>query len=167
MLYDIFIFRCVPLPEDEPCKNYFLNLSTYAIDVAQIELNRDIVVALEGAISVLQQPEHADTDAVCITILRWIICVFAYPPCSNYKLLLPCSDTCGNILSFFLTCHDVIETQVDDVPVRLHFRSFGCLIAETYYEGVDKIYFNNNGSECFEPRNVLSSKWLYLLHLYA
>ena len=152
------IFRCVSVPEDEPCKNYFLNLSTYAIDVAQGQLNKDIVVALEGAISVLQQPDHADTDTVCITILRWIICIFTYPPCSNYKLLLPCSDTCGDILLFFLTCHNVIETQVEDVSVRLHFRSLSCVIAETYYEGYGRIYFNNEGSECFVHRNVLSSK---------
>ena len=59
----------------------------------------------------------------------------------------------------------VIETQVDDVPVRLHLRSFGCRIAETYYEGYDKIYFINEGNECFELRNVLSSKLLlYYMH---
>ena len=114
----------------------------------------------------MQQPDHADTDPVCITILQWIICLFAFPPCSNYKLLLPCTDVCGEIISFFLICFDVIETQVDDVAVRLHFRSFGCLIAETYYEGYGKIYFINEGNECFEPRNVFSSELLlYYLHI--
>ena len=105
----------------------------------------------------MQQPDHNDTDPDCITILRWVTCFYTYPPCLNYKLLLPCTDACGQILSFFLICHDVIETEVEDVSVRLHFRQLGCLIAETYYEGYSKIYFINDDSECIEPRNVISS----------
>ena len=89
--------------------------------------------------------------------MQWLTCVFAYPPCLNNKLLLPCEDACEEVTPFFGTCYDVIETEVDDVPVRLHFRNFICFIAESFYEGYSEVYFINEGSECFEPRNVLSS----------
>ena len=116
-----------------------------------------IVIALEQAALILQQPGH-DVDDSCIIILQWISCFYRYPPCLNYKLLLPCADICGKILTFFVLCHDVIETQVDDVPVRLHFRSLGCRIAETYYDGYNnKEYFINDDSQCFEPLNVFPS----------
>ena len=96
-------------------------------------------------------------DPACITILQWITCLFAYPPCLNYKLLLPCEDACGDVISIFGTCDDVIRTEVDDDPVRLHLRNVRCRIAESFYEGYSEVYFINEGSECFEPRNVLSS----------
>ena len=131
-------FRCVPVPENETCRNIVEN---YAIDVAQVELNIVIANALRRAAS-LALANETDIDLTCIAIANGIACIFEFPPCIGTKLLLPCPDACGELLGFLATCYFVIEKYVNDEAVRNHFIDYRCRVAESYYDGYDYTYFD-------------------------
>ena len=59
-------FRCVPLLTNGTCNT----IESYAVDVAQVELNIALVDALESARSAVL---GSDIDPSCITRLDWII----------------------------------------------------------------------------------------------
>ena len=137
-----YSFRCVPLPVNETCKDIVIGLESYATDVAQVEINIAIVNALESARSTALR---SNVDPSCITIIDWVICVTKLPPCLDTKLILPCVDTCGVILSFFATCYDVVEDFVDDRAVRNYFQRYRCRLPETYYDGYNENHFITKG----------------------
>lgn len=131
-------FRCVPVPSNETCRDFVIGLESYAIDIAQIEQNIAIVHALGSARSAVL---GSDIDPSCITLLDWVICITKLPPCSDTKLILPCVDTCGVILSFFAICYNAVEEFVDDKTVRNHFQRYRCRLPESYYDGYNKDHF--------------------------
>ena len=131
-------FRCVPVPSNETCRGVVIGLESYAIDVAPIEQNIAIINSFRDARSALL---GSDIDPSCITLLDWVICIYALPPCSDTKLIPPCVDTCGEILSFFATCYNAIQMFVINETVRDHFRDYRCRIFGTYYDGYSEDYF--------------------------
>ena len=133
-----FSFRCVPVPSNETCKNFLIGLESYAIDVAQIEQNIAIINSLGSARSAVL---GSDIDPSCITLLDWVICITKRPPCLDTKLILPCVDTCGVILSFFATCYNAVEEFVVDQTVRDHFQQYRCRLPESYYNGFNEDHF--------------------------
>ena len=95
-------------------------------------------------------------DPFCSTILEWIICVYRFPPCqqqkTNFKLLLPCCNSCDEILRFFTTCYLAIEQHVNNIT-RDHLADFACCVPGSYYDGYDVEYFVSNNDPCFDiPR---------------
>ena len=137
----IVSFRCVSLPENDTCTNSIGTYAneSYAIDVAQTELNIAIVNAMKSARSALAL--ESDVDSSCITIVDWIICLYRFPLCLGTKLILPCIETCETLLGFFVTCYGDIEKHIDDITVRDYFREYRCRVAESYYDGYDHIHF--------------------------
>lgn len=131
----------MPIPVNETCRGHVIGLESYAIDVAQIEVNFAIVRALENARLELLDSE---IDPSCFTIIDWTICFFRFPPCVGTKLMLPCTDACPVILSFFAICFDAVQKLVDDKEVRNYFQRYRCRLHEAYYEGYDKKHFVNN-----------------------
>ena len=127
---------------NETCRNI---IETYAIDVAQIERNIAIVNALRSARSAVL---GTDIDPSCITLVDWIICYFRFPPCKFDKLLLPCANTCGELIRFLLICYDPIREHIDDPTVLEHFKSYGCRLPESYYEGYARLYFITAPTPC-------------------
>ena len=145
-------FRCVPVPENETCRNIVEN---YAIDVSQVELNIVIVNAIRRAIS-LALANETDVDLTCITIASGIACIFQFPPCIGTKLILPCPDTCGEILSFLATCFFIIDKYIDDQAVWNHFTNYRCRVPESYYDGYDRNYFDfDHVTRCINISDVL------------
>ena len=130
--------------ENDTCRNAVEN---YAIDVAQTELNIAIINALENASSALAL--ESDVDASCIIILDWVICLYRFPPCleTNYKLILPCIETCETIYSFIAICYDAIVEHLHDVTVMDYFRDYRCRVTESYYDGYDKNHFATNQTQ--------------------
>ena len=138
-------FRCVPVPVNKRCRNL---IESYAIDVGQIELNIAITKEFEDArLEVLK----SDIDPSCITILDGIICTFRFPPCLDNKLMLPCENTCLELLQFFVICYEAIVDHVNDKAVRAHFEGYRCLSPESYFDGYDARYFN--GEQCISVPN--------------
>ena len=128
-------FRCVPVPENETCRNI---IESYAVDVAQVELNVAIVNAMENARSTALE---SDIDPSCITIVDWIICIFKLPPCIGTKLILPCIKSCEELLGYFLTCYDPIRIHIEDETVKDHFKTYGCRVPESHYDGYGSRHF--------------------------
>ena len=134
-------FRCVPVPANETCRVFVIGLESYAIDVAQVEQNIAIANALGNVRSAILE---SDIDPSCIALLDWIICIVKLPPCVDTKLILPCVDACGVILSFFATCYNAVEELVNDRTVRNHFQRYRCRLPETYYDGYNEDHFIKN-----------------------
>ena len=136
-------FRCVPVPSNETCRDVVIGLESYAIDVAQIEQNIAIINVMESVrLAVLGY--DLDPSNSCITLIDWVICIAKLPPCSDTKLILPCADTCGVILSFFTTCYNSVEEFADnDETVRDYFLRYRCRLPETYYDGYNEEHFVN------------------------
>ena len=120
-------FRCVPLLTNGTCNA----IESYAVDVAQVETHVALVNALESARSAVM---GSDIDPSCITRLDWIICIYRFPPCWNFSLLLICRDDCGELIDFFAICGS-IEEHVNDQVIRDTFRDLRCRIPESYYDG--------------------------------
>ena len=145
-------FRCVPVPENETCGNI---VESYAIDVAQVELNIAIVNATEIAIS-LTLANETDVDPTCITIANWIICVFRFPPCIGTKLILPCIEACEEILRFLAACFFIVDQYVHDYAVIDHFTGYRCRLPESYYVGYDRNYYVfDHVNQCINVSNNL------------
>ena len=126
-------FRCVPVLENGFCSP----IGTYAIDVAQDELNIATVNAYSRARSALME---SDIDRICITLLDVIICIYRFPPCQDFNLVLPCGSICAEFFRFLRICLAAVVQHVDDQTVRDHFVRFNCL-PETYYADYDRRYF--------------------------
>ena len=125
-------FRCIPLTNGT-CNT----IENYAVDVAQVELHIDLVNALESArLEVL----GSDIDPSCITRLDWIICLYKYPPCQDFSLLLICRDDCGELIDFFAVCGS-IEEHVNDQTIRDTFTNLRCRVPESYYDGYVEMQF--------------------------
>ena len=121
-----------------------MGLESYATDIAQLELSIAIVNALESARSAITALEF-NIDPSCITIVDWIICTAKFPPCMDTKLILPCNNACGVILSFFTTCFSVIEGFVDDRAVREYYQRYRCRLPGAYYDGYNANHFITEG----------------------
>ena len=91
---------------------------------------------------------ESDIDPSCITILDWIICLYRLPPCLRTKLLLPCIETCKELLNFLVTCYGDIEVHIDDKAVRDYFTAYRCRLPESYYDGYDGNHFILNLTPC-------------------
>ena len=141
-MYALLSFRCVPLPVNETCRDIAIGLESFATDVAQLELSIAIVNALESARSAIL---GSNINPSCITIVDWVICIAKFPPCVDTKLILPCSNACGVILSFFATCFSAIEDFVDDRAVREHYQRYRCRLPEAYYDGYNENHFITEG----------------------
>ena len=140
-------FRCVPVPENETCRNV---IESYAIDVAQVELNIAIVNAMENTRSGLLE---TDIDPSCITIADLIICIFKLPPCIGTKLILPYIKSCEKLLGYFLTCYDATREHIEDQTVKDHFKTYGCRLPESHYDGYDSRHFityKTQSSQCID-----------------
>ena len=140
--------RCVPVPENDTCRNI---TESYGIDVAQVELNTAIVNAMESARSALTL--ESNIDPTCITITDLIICVFKLPPCIGTKLILPCIESCEKLLGYFLTCYDATRKHLEDQTVKDHFKTYGCRLPESYYDGYDSRHFityKTQSSQCID-----------------
>ena len=136
-----FSFRCAPVPVNETCKEFVIGLESYAIDVAQLEQNIAIVNALEGArLAIL----GSDINPSCVTLVDWTICISKLPPCVDTKLILPCLNSCGVILSFFATCFNIVQSFVSDQIVREHFQHYRCHLPESYYDGFNEDHFTKS-----------------------
>ena len=135
-------FRCDPTPQNETC-GYLID--SYAIDVAQVELNIAIVNAMENARLALLK---SDIDPSCIEVLEVIMCVFTFPPCWGTKLLLPCSEACVELSPLLLICFDPIVENINDPTVREHFKSYRCRSPKGYYDGYDGRYFTFSDTQC-------------------
>ena len=133
-------FRCVPLLTNGTCDT----IKSYAVDVAQVELHKALVNALESARSAVL---GSDIDPSCITRLDWIICLYRFPPCRNFTLLLICRDSCGELISFFQNCGS-IEEHVNNQTIRDAFTGLRCRIPESYYDGYVERQFTYNDNYC-------------------
>ena len=136
----MYLSRCVPLTTNGTCNT----IESYAVDVAQVELNIALVNALESArLAVL----GSDIDPSCITRLDWMICIYRFPPCRNFTLLLICTDDCGLLIDFFANCGS-IEEHVNDQTIRDTFIDLRCRIPESYYDGYNESQFTYDDHDC-------------------
>ena len=131
--YNLSSFRCAPVLENGLCSA----VGTYAIDVAQDKLNIATVNAFKRARSAVLE---SDIDRICITLLDLIICIYRFPPCQDFKLILPCGSICADFSRFLRICFTAIVQHVNNQTVRDHFAFFNCL-PETYYVDYDRRYF--------------------------
>ena len=144
--------RCIPIPENETCVNYFVNFTSFAPDVGQN--NTYIVNAFETAALTLQ---GTDINPSCFTVLEWIKCVYRLPPCFDDKLILPCPSACATILEYFIHCYAVVEDALSDHNVRDHFKYFRCLVPESYYPGYKSGHFIVDDIDCFGLSSTITS----------
>ena len=93
---------------------------------------------------------------MCITIFDFITCFFRFPPCSSdFRLILPCTSSCGEILGFHGSCSSKIAEHINDTIIRSHFDKLRCRAQETYYMGYEKSLFEFDDDICIDLPNGL------------
>ena len=143
-------YRCIPVPENEFCR-IEMNFTDYSIDVAQTQFNVDVIKALRGISSRLQQ--SPDVNPFCFVILKWTTCVYEFPPCEGFKLIIPCSESCEKlVVEYFGLCLrdilNVVNSETDRI-LQTHFPNFACQDNSGYYADFKGQYFTN--FPCFAP----------------
>ena len=96
---------------------------------------------------------NSDIDPVCITLLEIVDCFYTFPPCLDFKLLLPCASTCLELVEYYLVCVVQIGKHIRDKTVSDHFLRFRCRAAESYYIGHDKRLFQLDEENCLTMPN--------------
>ena len=157
-----FSIRCVPSLKNNTCDGF--GVESYAIEVAQDKLNIAIVDIFKSARS---EVLSSDIDPVCTAILDLIICFYRFPPCLDFKLLLPCATSCGEILRFFVICYDSIAEHINDRAIVNHFSDYRCRVAESYYRGYDSRYFKFNDAQCIDIPNGQYNLFLTYIRTYV
>ena len=93
---------------------------------------------------------------MCITIFDFITCFFRFPPCSpDFRLLLPCTGSCGEIIGFYSSCSSEIAEHINDTVIRDHFTALRCRAEDTYYDGYEKSLFEFDDDICIDLSNGL------------
>ncbi|XP_065919834.1 tyrosine-protein kinase receptor UFO-like isoform X2 [Dysidea avara] len=142
--------RCIPVPENEFCRNE-MNFTDYAIDVATTQFNIDITTAFEGVVSRLQQ--SSGVIPFCSVIVKWATCLYKFPPCESFKLIIPCTHSCDAlVVDYFGLClRDILNhlNSETDRILQSHFPAFGCRDFNDYYADFKEQYFT--ASTCFVP----------------
>ena len=98
---------------------------------------------------------NSDIDPICITIFDFITCFFRYPPCSDFKLILPCTGSCGELIGFYASCSNEIAEHINDTIIRDHFIDLRCRVTDTYYIGYEKSLFDFDDDICIDIPNGL------------
>ena len=135
-------FRCAPVPPNGTCSA----IGSYAIDIAQVEVIMAIVNNFENARSAVLD---SDIDPLCITLLDVLICIYKFPLCLDFNLILPCATACGDVLRLLGICFSVIPIT-NNQAINNHFARFDCRSPESYYVGYDARYFLPTDMHCFD-----------------
>ena len=94
-------------------------------------------------------------DPFCIAVLDLITCFFRFPPCLDFKLILPCTSSCGELIKFYANCADKITEHIHDDIIRDHFTNIRCRVTDTYYIGYEKSLFEFDDDICIDILNGL------------
>ena len=139
-------FRCAPVSPNGTCSS----IGSYAIDIAQLEVNIAIANNFERVRSPLLD---SGIDPVCITILDTFICIYKFPLCLDFKLLLPCATACADVFDHFGTCISASTISIarfNNQTLNDHFARFDCDSPESYYIGYDERYFLPINMHCMD-----------------
>jgi len=135
----------------EGCHWVEMSFTDYSIDVAQTHFNIDVIKTLKGISSRLQ--ESLSTNPFCIVILSWVTCLYQFPPCEGFKLIIPCTESCEVVVVeyFGLCLRDILNSvnSKTDSILETPFPSFGCQDYNDYYVDFEARYFTQ--FSCFAP----------------
>ena len=92
----------------------------------------------------------SEIDPICITLLDLISCFYKFPPCLDFKLLLPCDSFCVNIVEYYTLCFAQVAKHIRNKVVQDHFILFNCREAESYYIGLDEGLFQLDDESCLK-----------------
>ena len=143
-LKNYFSFRCMPLSTSSICS---IGIESYAIKVAQDERVIAIADVIRNARSAVL---NSDIDPVCITLLDIVNCFYTFPPCLDFKLLLPCASVCVELVEYYTLCFAKVAKHIRDKTVSDHFLRFNCHAAESYYIGHDERLFQLDDEICLK-----------------
>ena len=90
-------------------------------------------------------------DPICIGVLDVLICIYKFPLCLDFNLILPCADACGDVFSVLGICSELIQiARFKNQTINDHFARFNCRSPESYYVGYDERYFLPIDMHCFD-----------------
>ena len=156
--------RCLQVPQNNFCRTQ-RNFTDYAIDVARLHV--DIVDAWNKLRDVfLNSP---DVNNFCFSLVAWSACFYSFPPCKDFKLLLPCEQTCDFLTNNIEVClDDVLDTfrRLNFTILKDYFFvDFDCYTTDDYYINFKQPYFLP--TPCFTPLPFLNGKPLVIPRVYV
>ena len=147
--------RCLQVPLNDFCRTQ-RNFTDYAIDVAFLHV--DIVNAWNKLRDVFLNAPNVNN--FCFNFVAWVTCFYSFPPCKDFKLLLPCENTCDFLSNDIEVCLndvlDIIEQLNFTILQEYFFMDFDCYTTDDYYINFKQPYFLP--TPCFSPLPYLSGK---------
>jgi len=136
------------VPNNDFCRTQ-MQFTNYAIDVAH--LNVDIVNAWRDILSSIEKSD--DINPLCSAVVNWVICIYRFPPCEGFKLIIPCAESCNLLVTKYIgACLNDILRNINsetDAFLNPHFGQFSCRDPNDYYSNFTENYFTS--LTCFQP----------------
>ena len=93
---------------------------------------------------------ESEIDPICTTLLKLVNCFYMFPPCLDFKLLLPCASFCVDLVEYYALCFAQVARHIRNRTVQDHFLRFNCREAESYYIGLNETLFQLDDESCLK-----------------